>query len=84
MPQQNNYNREDHPIDKEKIEELAMKTWLSEREAELYLLYRETENNLGQAAEKMGIEENTVYSYWRNVKDKVRKSKDTVELNVKT
>lgn len=71
--------QEQHSVDEQDIKELEMSSFLSKREAELFLLYQK-HDEIKKSAEKMGISENTAYSYWRSVKDKVRKSRDTVEL----
>jgi len=69
---------------KRKKEELKATTWLSDRQAELYLLYNETEKfeQMKEVAEALGIEPDTAYKSWRDMKDKVAKSKATIELNI--
>jgi len=68
-------------IDNDKFSEIVSNTWLSKRQAELYLLKNQGFNTK-EAAQKIGIEKNAAYTYWSKVKDKLRKSRETVELNI--
>lgn len=70
-------------IDEEKWEEIKSITWLSPREAEIFLLRKKTDS-LKETAEEIGIAQNTIYKHWRNIKDKVRTSRETIELDVET
>lgn len=66
-----------------KREELVATTWLSERQAELYLLYNSNEfDEMQQVAKELGIKPDTAYKTWRDMKDRVAKSKATIELNI--
>lgn len=69
-------------IEKEKVEELKATTWLSERQAQIYLLNKEEDLNMQDIAEGLGLETGTVYDYWADAKDKARKSRETLELNI--
>lgn len=83
-------NLEDLEISEQKIKELKKRksellaeTWLSPREAEIYLLFKEENyDELQEVADELDITRNTVYKHWRNVKDKVLKSKETSKLEV--
>lgn len=68
-------------VDDDRLAEIVATTWLAKREAELYLL-KQKEYNTKEAAEELGIEDDSAYTYWSNAKDKVRKSRETVELNL--
>lgn len=71
---------------KMKKDELVGLTLLSPREAEIFLLYTDRNNELDEmqeVAEKLGIEKPTAYQHWRNIKDKVRKARETVNLDEK-
>lgn len=68
-------------VDDDKFSEIVSNTWLSKRQAELYLL-KDQGFSTKEAAELIGIEVNAAYTYWSKVKDKVRKSRETVELNI--
>lgn len=72
---------ESENVDDDKLAEIVSLSWLSKREAELYLL-KKTGMNTKEAAEDLGIEDSAAYTYWSNVKDKLRKSKETVDLNI--
>lgn len=69
-------------LDTDRVEEIKAMTWLSERQAQIYQLHNDEEMTLKTIAEKLGLESDTVYDYWRDAKDKVRKSKETIELNI--
>lgn len=69
-------------LDERRVEDLVATTWLSEREAQLYVLVKEEEMLIKDSAEVLGLESETAYDYWSNVKDKVRKSRETVELKL--
>jgi len=65
-----------------KVKELEGMTYLSRREAEIYVLYNESEElgMLTEIAEFLEISDNSVYTTWNNIKEKVRKSKATTEM----
>jgi len=64
-------------------EELEATTWLSERQVELYLLYNSEEfDQMKDVAEALGIKPDTAYKTWRDMKDRVAKSKHTLGLNI--
>jgi DNA-binding CsgD family transcriptional regulator len=60
-------------------EEIVEKTWLSPREAELYLLKKEGKS-LSDAAEEMGTTRGSVSSQWASLKQKIKKSQETADL----
>lgn len=67
-------------------DEIFSTTYLSKRESEIYVLYTDEENqfkNMKDVAEALGIDQGTVYKHKRNIKDKISKSKATVELGKK-
>lgn len=67
----------------QKKEELKATTWLSDRQVELYLLYNHDKfEQMKDVAEALGIVPETAYKSWRDMKDKVAKSKATLELNI--
>lgn len=71
---------------KQRKDELFSTTYLSEREVEIYLLYTDEENgfkNMKQVAQALGIDKGTAYKHKRNIKDKISKSRATVELGKK-
>lgn len=55
-------------------------TILSEREAELYVLKEKEKMSIKEAAEEMDVSPNTLYGYWNTIKDKIRKARETSEL----
>lgn len=68
-----------------RIQEIVGTTWLSRREAQIHVIReQEPEMNYDEIADLLGLERETVYQYRRNAKDKIRKSKETVELDIST
>lgn len=65
----------------EKAEKIARETFLSEREAELYVLKTRNGYTLDEAAEQMEIGSGNIYGKWARVKDKIAKGKKTAELD---
>lgn len=61
-------------------EELSEKTWLSERQAELYLLKSEDGLSITDAAEEMDIARGNASEKWSAIKEKFRKSERTLDL----
>jgi len=56
-------------------------TSLSRREAELYVFKQIQGMTLKEAAEEMGIEENTAKGKWGRIKKKIRESEATTHLS---
>lgn len=57
-------------------------TSLSEREAELYILHKVEGKTLKEAAEEMGIEENTANGKKGRIKNKIQEAKATSQLSL--
>lgn len=64
-------------MDKNKLSE---NTWLSERQAELYILKSEKNFSITDAAQEMNIGRGNASQKWNAIKQKFRKSKRTVDL----
>lgn len=70
-------------IDQAKYTEIKNKTWLSDRETEIYLLKKHEEfDTIKDVADEIGLKPETAYKYWGNVKNKVAKSRETLELDI--
>ncbi len=60
-------------------EEIVEKTWLSPREAELYLKVQEG-FSVRDAGEEIGMGEGQATSTWTNINRKFKKSQETADL----
>lgn len=60
-------------------DEIVEKTWLSPREAELYLKVEEG-MSIRDAGEEIGMGEGQATSTWTQIKNKVQKSERTSDL----
>lgn len=70
-------------IDQEEYQRIKTNTWLSPRETEIYLLHVKEDMALNKVAEEeLDTSPKTVYTQWRNIKDKYSKSRATTELDV--
>jgi len=58
------------------------KSYLSDREAELYILTEELGYNTVQASELMGISKNNCYGKRGDIKEKIRKAEITARLTI--
>lgn len=61
-------------------EEIVKTTWLSDRESEVFEKYYNQEKGPTQVAEELEIKVNTVKTNIQRIKEKLEKSKNTVEL----
>jgi len=59
---------------------ISENTWLSDREAEFFLLYYDNSNTIKSAASKMDIKETSAASHKERIEEKVGKSENTLEL----
>lgn len=70
-------------VNKEEFDEIVSSTFLSEREAQIHLIKKNNPDmDFQEIADELEIDKRTVYSYRRSSKDKIRKSKETIELNI--
>ena len=70
----------------DKRDELETTTWLSNREAEIVVLSNlqdEKEYNTSkELAEDLGIEPKTIYKHFSTIRQKIRKSRNLLELEI--
>jgi hypothetical protein len=67
-------------VDKVNKQDLVNNTWLSPREAELYLKIRETDLSIRDAGKEIGMKEGQSTGTWSSIRNKVKKSKETAKL----
>lgn len=71
---------------KERKNILINTTWLSPREAEVYVLYKEHPDydHLNEVSDSLQLSEGAVYNYWSSIKDKIQKSRRTQEIEAQS
>lgn len=63
-----------------KASDIGSESWLSEREAELFIKYYLEGKGKTEAASEMGIEPGTASSMLQRIRDKKSKSEKTLEI----
>lgn len=66
-------------MDENKKKSLMEETWLSEREAEAYLLTEKQDFIIRKASEKMGVCPGRVKSIRHRIREKLKKSRETID-----
>lgn len=66
----------------QRMQELENKTYLSEKEAELYILTEELDINIREASDLMDISKNNAYGKRGRIKKKIEKAERTADLQI--
>lgn len=66
----------------EQVQKIEENTYLSEREAELYILIEKADISIPEAANKIGISKGNAYGKRGDIKQKIEKAEKTAELSI--